>query len=220
MAKAPKGILGPVTGSIGNLTFYELNGQAVLRRKSTYSSKPTEARLRARSAMRVLMNLFTRIKPFLRVGFINHSRGTKRSYYNAAMSYNLRHGLKLELGGYKINFESLKLSTGNAEAVDRAIVERVAEGLAFNWQMKAGLDWESQNDQVMMMAYFPTENEAIFELHGARRSTRKDVLIIPPSLRSKAMEVYISFVSSDRLRVAESFYLGRLNEPGDIITGT
>ncbi|MDB5020478.1 MAG: hypothetical protein JWQ28_1605, partial [Pedobacter sp.] len=45
---------------------------------------------------------------------------------------------------------------------------------------------------------------------GAKRNSGQDFLKIHPSYADKAMEIYISFVSDDRTRVATSMYLGRL----------
>ncbi|MGN7205125.1 DUF6266 family protein [Pedobacter sp. SAFR-022] len=211
MAKAPDGILGPANGSVGNFTFYELNGQTVVRKKATFKDKPTAAQLSARGSMKTLMNFLTRIKPMLKAGYINQSRGTVRSYFNLAMSYNLRHALKLEEGSYVIDYTKVRLSEGSSPAAEEAAVSLNPTGLTFSWQADATLGWSIQHDQAMMMAYFPDEESGIYQTSGARRMAGQDVLPLPASFLNKRMEVYLGFVSDDRLAVSTSQYLGRIN---------
>jgi len=211
MAKAPDGILGSANGSVGNFIFYELNGQTVVRKKATFKDKPSAAQLNARGSMKTLMNLFTRIKPFIKMGYINQSRGTVKSYFNLAMSYNLKQAMKQEDVGYVIDYTKLKLSEGTIKLAEQATVALNASGLLFNWYVDPKLNWTSQNDQAMMMAYFPEENTGIYQTSGARRMTGKDILPLPGSYLDKQMEVYLAFVSDDRLSVSDSQYLGSIN---------
>ncbi len=211
MGKTPNGILGPVQGSVGNLTYYKLNGQNIVRKKSKYKDAPTAAQLRTRAGMSVIMNFFTRIKPFLKVGYINQSRGTTSSYFNMALSYNMRHALKIENGNKVLDFSLVKLSSGLARSAKDAKATLTLEGLAFTWLIEPELSWVTQNDQVMMLAYFPQEDTAFYQVSGARRNTGKDLLVLPKSFLGKTMELYISFVGDDRLNASDSVYLGSLN---------
>lgn len=211
MAKAPDGILSPVSGSVGKFTFYKLNGQAIVRKKASYIDKPTSAQLRTRQSMKILMNFLTRVKPFIKAGFTNQSRGTVRSYFNTAMSYNLRHAMKLENDEYAIHFPSVQLSEGTALPAREAKATLTAEGLTFSWLTDPMLNWITQNDQVMMMAYFPEEESGIFQTSGARRKLGQDTLPLPKSLLDKRMEVYLAFISDDRSSVSTSQYLGQIN---------
>lgn len=211
MAKAPHGPLGPAYGSVGNFTFYELNGQAVVRKKANFIDKPSDAQLLVRSGMKAVMEFFSRIKPFLKTGFINESRGTPQSYFNVATSYNRRYAVKVEGDRFVMDYSAVRLSQGNAAPVKDATAELTSSGLTFSWFVDDTLDWRSQNDQVMMMAYFPEEESAFYQTSGARRISGQDLLPLPASVLDKRMELYIAFVSDDRLSVSDSVYLGRIN---------
>lgn len=211
MAKAPHGPLGPAYGSVGNFTFYELNGQAVVRKKANFIDKPSDAQLLVRSGMKAVMEFFSRIKPFLKTGFINESRGTPQSYFNVATSYNRRYAVKVEGDRFVMDYSAVKLSQGNAAPVKDATAELTSSGLTFSWFVDETLDWRSQNDQVMMMAYFPEEESAFYQTSGARRIAGQDLLPLPASVLDKRMELYIAFVADDRLSVSDSVYLGRIN---------
>lgn len=211
MAKAPHGPLGPAYGSVGNFTFYELNGQAVVRKKANFIDKPSDAQLLVRSGMKAVMEFFSRIKPFLKTGFINESRGTPQSYFNVATSYNRRYAVKVEGDRFVMDYSAVKLSQGNAAPVKDATAELTSSRLTFSWFVDETLNWRSQNDQVMMMAYFPEEESAFYQTSGARRIAGQDLLPLPASVLDKRMELYIAFVADDRLSVSDSVYLGRIN---------
>lgn len=211
MAKVTNGVFGAAQGSIANLTFYVLNGQPIVRKKADYVDRPSEEQLLVRSGIKTLMAFLKTIKPFLKPGFINESRGTKLSYFNVATSYNRLHAVKVEDGQYVMDYPAVRLCQGNAVPVKDAAVEFTATGLKFSWDPEHSLDWKTQQDQVMMMAYFPGEELGIYQTSGAKRATGTDLLLLPTSLRVKTMEIYISFISDDRMQVADSVYLGRLN---------
>jgi hypothetical protein len=211
MAKAPHGPLGPAYGSVGNFTFYELNGQAIVRKKANFIDKPSDPQLLVRSGMKAVMQFFSRIKPFLKTGFINESRGTPQSYFNVATSYNRRYAVKVEGDRFVMDYPAVRLSQGNAAPVKDATAELTSSGLKFRWFADETLDWRSQNDQVMMMAYFPEEESAFYQTSGARRIAGQDLLPLPASVLDKRMELYIAFVADDRLSVSHSVYLGRIN---------
>lgn len=211
MAKAPHGPLGPAYGTVGNFTFYELNGQAVVRKKAKFIDKPSDAQLLVRSGMKAVMQFFSKIKPFLKTGFINESRGTPQSYFNLATSYNRRYAVKVEDDRFVMHYPAVRLSQGNAAPVEDATAELTFSGVMFRWLADETLDWRSQNDQVMMMAYFPEEESAFYQTSGARRMEGQDHLSLPPSVLDKRMELYMAFVADDRLSVSYSVYLGRVN---------
>jgi len=211
MAKAPNGPLGPAYGSVGNFTFYKLNGQAVVRKKSKYVDKPSDAQLLVRSGMKAVMQFFSKIKPFLKTGFSNESCGTSQSYFNVATAYNRRYAVKVEDEQLVMDYTLVRVAQGNAAPVENPTTELSSSGLKFSWFVDETLDWRSQNDQVMMMAYFPEEESAFYEISGARRMAGQDILPIPASMLDKRMELYMAFVADDRLSVSDSKYLGRIN---------
>jgi hypothetical protein len=211
MGKANKGIFGAINGKVGNLVFYNLNGEDLVRTLGEKTGKLSKAQLANCDKMALIVRLFSNMKPFLKVGFGNKAKGTNMNYHNLATSTNKAHAIELIDGKVALNFEKLQLTQGDALGAKEPAVELVNGGLSFSWTYDELEDWNARNDQVMLMAYFPEDNEASFITSGARRSERKDVLEIHPTYRKKQIEIYISFVSDDRESVATSVYLARLN---------
>jgi hypothetical protein len=211
MGKAKNGIFGAINGKVGNLVFYKLNGEDLVRRLGDRTGKLSIAQLANCEKMSLIVLLFSKIKPFLKVGFGIEAIGTNKNYHNIATSYNKANAFELHDGTLTLNYENVRLSQGNALAPRDPAVEVVNEGLRFNWAYAEDQDWDARMDQVMMMAYLPDDNDATYITSGARRSAGSDVLQIHPTLRNKRMEVFMSFVTDDRQSVATSIYLGRFN---------
>jgi hypothetical protein len=211
MGKAKYGPLGPVTGKLANLVFYVAKGEARVRTAGTRYAPLTPAELINTSKMALVMNFFKAIKPFLKLGFGSNLAHSNLNYHNVATSYNKINGITLIADKPELAFNHIRVSSGTGLEAELPIVQLIESELHFTWAHQAETNWEAGSDQVMMMAYFPGENTAIYETAGAKRKTRQDVLLLHPTLLEKQMELYISFISQDRQSVSNSLYLGRLN---------
>lgn len=210
MGKSASGPLGPANGKIGTLIWYTLNGQQVVRTIGSRTAKPSSNQLASRARMRVVMDLFRNMKPYIKAGFINEAAGTTSSYHNKATSYQLLHAVKSNADLPYIDYAAVKLSIGTLGIPENPVVARVADGLRFSWTYNEQQEWSSRNDQVMTMAYFPEDHETVYSLSGSRRMLGSDILEIHPAYENKIIETYLSFVSEDRSRVSDSVYLGRI----------
>jgi hypothetical protein len=211
MGKAKNGILGPVSGKVGNVIFYVLNGEACMRTLGTRQAPLTPDELVSTSKMTSVMNFFKPIKPFIKLGFGTGLQHSNHNYHNAATSYNRRYAVTLIDGKPEIAFDRARVSSGTGLEPEQPRVELIENDLHFSWAHREDLDWEAGADQVMMMAYFPEDNLAIYETAGAKRKTGQDTLSLHSFLSTKRMELYISFITQDRKNVSNSVYLGRLN---------
>jgi hypothetical protein len=211
MGKAKNGILGAVSGKVNKLVWYTLNGEDVVRSAGRRSAKLSDAQLANCSKMSLIVDFFSSFKPFLKAGFSSAARGTNQNYYNLATSYNKLHAIKIVDGIPVVDYKSILLSRGNGLAPENPTVNPTDEGLEFQWDYKENQHWDSRADQVMMMAFFPEQNESVFVVNGAKRSAGNDILELHPVYRSQPMEIYMAFISDDRQDVSTSLYMGRIN---------
>lgn len=210
MGIAKNGILGPASGKVGPAVWYFDGVRNVVRSKSKRDAPPTMAELKNRLKMKTLMDLFSTLKPYLRAGFSVEANGLGLNYHNVATSCNRLRISELEGGLEQLDYENLQLSKGTATIAEAPMVTAEANGLRFSWMWQPD-DFESAEDQVMMMAYLPDQNTSIFETAGAKRSRAEDFLPMQPSYLLERLEVFIAFISKDRSRVSNSLYLGRIN---------
>lgn len=210
MGKAKNGILGALTGKVNNLVYYQNGGQNIVRVLGTRKTPITKAERLNMGKMTLLMEVFKNIKPFLKAGFGVAAQGTKLNYHNVATSINRRSLQNLNGNLQGLDYEHLVLSAGDAEPVEAPKVEAAPTGLRYSWDWNPD-DYNTGEDQAMMMAYLPDQNAAIYEIAGAKRKQLEDIVFMPPSYLQERLELFIAFITNDRTKVSNSMYLGRIN---------
>jgi hypothetical protein len=208
MGKASNGILGAVRGKVNNLVFYSLNGQDIVRTIGNNKRSVTSVARKAQNdSMALLMRFFSKTKPFIKAGFKNDAIGTIYNYHNLATSYNKMHAINIVDNVPQIDYARILLSRGKALMPKDPILKRTEEGLRVSWTVEENLSWISNQDQTMLLAYFPEVNEVIFDVAGAKRYKGTADLNLPPAFRELQMETYFAFVSEDRESVSNSMHL-------------
>lgn len=209
MGKLPDGLMGRVIGSTGNMTAYILNGQNVTRVKWRRVTKFSDKQLENQMRMTVLNKFTQAVLSFLKVGFAQAAMGTTKNYHNLATSYNKKYALKGTFPEIEMDYAKVMLSMGDLLPAQNPSVERVTEGLKFSWDLPVSMAQESL-DQVMMLAYGTKSGRVQRILYGPARVEEAAILRIDDQLKMEPLETYISFVSADRSKVANSIYMGRI----------
>ena len=211
MGKAKYGVYGPISGKLSNLVWFRRYGQDYVRTKGVRTAPLSPTQQANCRDMTLLMDYFKNIKPFLKAGFGHLATGTTLNYHNLATACNKVQAIAHDGDQARIDYAAVVLSEGQALEPQEPNVVLTQSGLEFTWTYDSVADWTSRNDQVMLMAYFPESNDAVYTTSGARRSQREDILELPLSFRSKRMEVYMAFQNDDRTDASPSLYLGKLN---------
>jgi hypothetical protein len=209
MGKLLNGPYGPITGTTGNITSYMLNGQNITRMVTHARTHTSVKQYNNEMRMKVINTFFYYMKDFLKAGFGNAAKNTTKNYYNLATAYNKMHALKSFYPDVEMDYPNVLLSNGDLLPAENAGVSKITEGLEFTWDTD-GQSWGNGNDQVMVMAYFPAEQQPVYTTYGARRLEGRALLSLPQKLMELPAEIYISFVSPDRSKVAKSIYLGQV----------
>ncbi|RZM22475.1 MAG: hypothetical protein EOO88_29300 [Pedobacter sp.] len=210
MGKAKQGIYGPMKGKVGQVVWYELNGQCIARGIGYRTAPRTEGEIESSKAHNLLTELFKPTQSFIKKGFGGLTKNTVHNYHNLAMSYNRSYAISADKQNPALRFDQLLFSNGDLLQPINPILEVVEHGLKISWDFSMD-DYIGMNDRVMMLAYFPDNNQAIFETSGSKRSQLSDILLLNTSMRSLPMHVYIAFGAKDDERVSCSTYLGSVN---------
>jgi hypothetical protein len=211
MAIAKNGLFGSHTGKVGNLVYYELNGKNVVREIGKTTKPSTEKQLKVQMETDLISSFFSKVLPFIKVGFSVARLGTALNAHNIGMKQPRELIIKGLYPNLELAFDQIILSTGTLTPAVEPEVTAVAEGLRFSWHTDPQMEWSASSDQVMMLAYFPEEKIIAYQLFGSSRLSGTDVLDIPETLQDKYMETYISFVAADRKELANSTYMGNFN---------
>ncbi|WP_316821223.1 DUF6266 family protein [Pedobacter gandavensis] len=209
MAIAANGPQGHFKGKVGNLVFYMLNGQPVVRLIGK-KGKPSTLQLANYQKMSVTMNLLSHMSGFIKLGYGIQAKGTVHNAHNLATSYLKKNALKGEYPNISVDYGKVKLSEGSMPETPDLKIFKVAGGLEISWDPTHSQELK-HNDSVMVMLCFPEKERGREYLNIARRSEGKCFLPLMEEQLKQQIEPYIAFISADGERVSDSVYLGNLN---------
>jgi len=213
MGKAIWGPFGPMTGKVGNLIYYRVNGVSRVRSVRKVTNEPTIAQLRVRQEMKVITQFLKLLTEVIKIGFSPSARGVK-SPFNLATSYNKRHALTGEYPDITVNYSELVLSKGHLSLPEHTAVEKIANRLRFTWTGAFTFSYPRPNDQAILVAVFPDQQRAVYDLTRFRRSDGSGELLLPDDLIDQPAVAYMMFASADRKTVSDSLFLGWVNANG------
>ncbi len=207
------GILGGISGRVGNLVSYRILDKEVIRIRGKNKTPPSEKQLMNRHDMAVVNAFLRPGQEFVKVGFALAAKKDKMYPHNKAVSHHKKYALKGSYPNREIDFSQVRLSQGNLAALQNLDIELKPAGLYISWVKTNDFGWESRSDQVMVLIYFPelSSPQAHYNLNAAKRADGECLLTLPPTLCSCAMEVYVSMISENRKKISDSQYLGSFN---------
>ena len=209
MAIASKGPHGHLNGKVGNLVFYMLNGQPVVRLIGK-KGKPSILQLANYQSMSVTTKLLSRMGSFIKLGYGLQAKGTVYNAHNLATSYHKKQALTGEYPNIKVDYSKVKLSQGVIPETADVKISKVSGGLDISWDPSYNEDLQP-NDSVMVMLCCPETGADKEYLNIARRSEGKCFIPLREEVLNQQIEPYIAFISADGTRVSDSVYLGNLN---------
>ncbi|ALL05482.1 hypothetical protein AQ505_08250 [Pedobacter sp. PACM 27299] len=209
MAIASNGPQGHLNGKVGNLVFYMLNGQPVVRLIGK-KGKPSTLQLANYQAMALTTKLLSTMGSFIKLGYGLQARGTVHNAHNLATSYHKKQALKGEYPNIQVDYSKVMPSQGAMPETKDLKIMKVENGLEISWDPQQEEELAG-NDSVMMMICFPEIERGRQYLNIARRSEGKCFIPLSDKELTQQIEPYISFISADGAMVSDSVYLGNLN---------
>jgi hypothetical protein len=211
MATIKKGILGPISGSIGQIIGYERLGTPCIRTKGDVKKYSFTLKQKAQQLRVKLANSFINpAKAFINIGFSLSTTGGQTAH-NIAMAHAIRTGTKGEFPDLELDFENLLVSDGELGGAMNPRVELLDHvNLQFSWDYDNNLEFSGRKDQVMLLAYSVETKRSFYTIGGAKRSAKADILEIYTDMELEVLETYIAFISEDRKTISRSTYIGKV----------
>jgi hypothetical protein len=208
MGKISQGILGGVSGKVGNVVGGSWKGIDYLRILPASVANPrTPAQMDQRSKFITVINFLQPIKDFIRVGFKNYA--VKMTQFNSAMSYNVKNAITGEYPDYTIDYTKALVSRGGlAPALNGTASSTVAGLVSFEWDDNSGDGNAQSSDKALLVVHNPAKNEAVFILDGVNRVTGVQEVTVPDNYSGDTVHAYIGFISEDGASVSNSKYVG------------
>lgn len=208
MAKIKKGILGGISGSVGNIVGFQRQGNDYIRTKPANVRNPnTEAQQKQRLRFRLIVAFLKSVKPFIKVGF--KYSGVKGGPFSVAMSVNVKEAIGGDFPDYAIDPQKLVLSQGSLYGANVSALDMSTAGSAtITWVSDTSTAESSGNDSAMVLLYNTAKGEVAYRISGSLRSDETVTLPVPGGWSGDDIAGFLAFRAEDEASVSDSIYLG------------
>ncbi|TXD56904.1 hypothetical protein ES044_16045 [Polaribacter sp. IC066] len=208
MGKIAQGILGGLSGKVGNIIGGSWKGIDYIRIKPSSVANPrTEGQVNQRSKFKITLEYLQANKDFIKIGY--KAFATKKTEFNAAMSYVLNNAVDGVAPNFAIDYSLALLSRGGLSSVLNGTTDLTTAGqVTFAWGDNSTDGNANATDKAMVSVYNPSKKESISILVGADRTVGSQVVTIPNTYVGETVEMFMAFVSDDGTKVSNSVYLG------------
>lgn len=216
MARITNSLLEGISGSLGNLVFYQVGGKTYSRSKPGKQSKATKAKTsftkrQSQSVNKQTHDFLKRITHILRFGYQNYSDGARRPYH-AAVSYTSKNSFRFEGDKKVLDISLVKVSRGSLLGPQDPKVQRVEGGIEFSWTDNSWQSAAKPSDQVFVFLLSEQEIGMNWEFLGSRREMGSHILMTPS--KDSIWHAWISFSQENpwtkKRDLSDSVYLGKV----------
>jgi hypothetical protein len=208
MGKISQGILGGLSGKVGNVIGGSWKGIDYIRIKPSSVANPrTPGQVNQRNKFSASIEFLQPNKDFVNVGY--KAFAVKKTAFNSAMSNVLNNAITGIAPDFTVDYSLALLSKGNLSTPLNGSVDlTTANQVTFNWDDNSTDGNANTTDKSMVLAYNPSKKESIYILDGAQRSVTTQILSLPTSYTGDTIELFMAFVSENGKVVSNSIYLG------------
>ena len=208
MGVISKGILGGVSGKVGNVVGASWKGIDYLRIKPSHVANPrTEGQVNQRNKFTVTLEYLQPNLGFIKKGYKSYA--VKKTEFNAAMSYVLNNAITGTAPNFTVDYSLALLSKGTLSGVLNPVFDLATAGqVEFTWDDNSAEGNANVTDKAMILVYNPSKKESIYNLEGADRTVGSQIITIPNTYAGDTVELFMAFISADGSVVSNSVYLG------------
>jgi hypothetical protein len=204
-----KGILGPVSGTVGTVIGGSWKGISYLRSQPTSSRTTfTIKQLEQQAKFALTIQFLQTMTPLLSESFKDYA--VKMSGFNNAMRYTLLNAITGTYPAFEIDYNLALVSRGDLpNASSPSASSSVAGTVAYQWTNNSGVGKAQPTDASILVVYCPSRNQCIYTTAGAVRSTGSSSIPVA-AFGGLTVHTYIGFISADGKSIASSLYTGQL----------
>ena len=213
MAKNTNGILGEISGKVGDVVYTNWKGVPCVRSKpGPRKKKPSPTQLAQQASFRLICKFLHPLGDLLSISFSEQSK--KMTAHNAAMQHNLKAAITGNYPDLAIDPARALISRGSLPNVICPVAASVLPGkLVFCWGDGSG-SGALPSDTAFVAAYCAAQHQWIYQITDCPRKAGVCVLNVE-AFRGKFVETYIGFKSAEPVvRIADSLYTGMVRVLG------
>lgn len=204
MGTLKQGILGGVSGKVGNVVGFHRKGKDIIRvQAATVSDARTPKQLKQRQKVAEAIAFLKPILPFIRIGYKNYAQ--ERTAYNTATSYLMKRCISTnEEGVAVVDLQRVMVSIGFLNGAPNASASCETNKVVFGWEDNSGEGNAESTDIVMLLVYNKEKGTAVYNTHAGLRSASTASIPIPENWKKDSLATYLSFISADEEEVSNS----------------
>ena len=208
MGKIAQGILGGLSGKVGNIIGGSWKGIDYIRIKPSSVANPrTVGQVNQRNKFTVTLEFIQAVKPFIQKGY--KFLAVKKTAFNAAMSYVLNNAITGVEPNFNVDYANALVSRGGLSAALNPSTDLATAGeVTFNWDDNSAEGNANATDKAMLLVYNPSKKESISLTEGADRTVGTQIVAIPTTYAGDTVELFMAFITADGSQVSNSTYLG------------
>ena len=202
-----KGITGPITGKIGSIITYDLNGQNVARSVGKRTKPPTVLERLNRARMKAVSEFLTPIKPYVKFGFQREApRGSRVGAFQLAQSHLRKNAIAYDAENNPyIDPAKALIAKGTLVPPFNARLEVAGNRITLLWDVQQG----GRSDDRLFIVLYDGDKYRDFRELGAKREEMKDVWEADfTRYTSRPIHVYGAFRDTLFDVVSDSVYFG------------
>ncbi|MBN7816264.1 DUF6266 family protein [Algoriphagus pacificus] len=215
MGKVTDGLLGGISGKVGNLVFYQVNGETIVRSKQGARSG-TSSSLQSyhQQAFALAQEFLSPLKKEIAVGFGAYKIGTKRGI-DRAKSLLLKNAIYPTDGVPVLQPGKVLISSGDLTGVSGGLLTEISPGqFRIEWTVNSW-DGSARDADKTFLVLYDTKEQRVFSIQGAAyRKEGFQEWEFPWGSRNENSVVYVYFsFYSDRkgkTEFSDSICLGRI----------
>lgn len=208
MGKIAQGILGGLSGKVGNIIGGSWKGIDYIRIKPSSVANPrTVGQVNQRNKFTVTLEFIQAVKPFIQKGY--KFLAVKMTAFNAAMSYVLNNAIGGVEPNFNVDYADALVSRGGLSTALNPTTDLATAGeVTFNWDDNSAEGNANTTDKAMLLVYNPSKKESISLTDGADRTVGTQIVAIPTTYAGDTVELFMAFIAADGSQVSNSTYLG------------
>lgn len=195
MARLNHPFLGQISGKLGNLVIYQLNGKTVVREKPQWkkSYQPTALQRLYQQKFKLATAALRPLNKVLDTGYGEFVSATRKGFH-LALSQTLKSAINENQGNVSVNYESILVSSGFVTPVLKLQTEWIgARQLRLYWESQGNQGNSRESDLSWIVVYNPDQGIAEEFTGEAFRRSQSQIIELAQRIELSGSYLYMSF---------------------------
>src|SRR5690606_7746425 len=195
MATLKNALLSGITGQIGNMVIYKVNGKTIIRRKPErkHPYKPSKLQRFNQLAFKEVQQFLLPLKDLLDFGFGEYTVGMKKGIH-LAMSLAMKHAVSGDEDKVVLHKTDVKVSNGDLPLpLDIRLVREGDNRLRIDWDSAGSMGNARVTDQTWVVLYHLDEKKVMEIKGGSHREVDSQVVPLTGIFKDSGVLVFLSF---------------------------